>query len=316
MKSNYLSICDVPGILVGHVHDDVGKTGCTVIIPEKGAVAGVDIRGSAPGTREIETIRMGRLIPKVDAVLLTGGSAFGLDAAGGVQQFLEEKKVGFDVGVTTVPIVPTAVIFDLHEGDHTVRPDKAMGYAAAQNASRQYPGEGRIGVGRGATVGKLLGPANAMKGGMATLSTVVRKSVVGVLVVVNAVGDIVEGDGGKILAGAVDPDSGRLLDSEKYLLSHSVGEFPARANTTLAVVATDARLNKEEATQLARMAQCGFARAIRPAHTPFDGDLCLVLSLGQSDGDVTALGSAATNLIAESIRRAARAGNHDDQAAS
>jgi L-aminopeptidase/D-esterase-like protein len=310
MSALQKSICDVAGIKVGHAQHDDAKTGCTVIIPEHGAVAGVDVRGSAPGTREIEAIKPVRLVPTIHAILLTGGSAFGLDAAGGVQQFLEERNIGYDVGVAKVPIVPAAVIFDLSEGDPNIRPDKKMGYEAAASATSKPPREGRVGAGRGTTVGKVAGYAYRMKGGIGTASARLGESTVGALVVVNAFGDIVDPNSGKIIAGARDPHSGRFLNSEEYLKTHAVAPlFPIATNTTLAVVATDAHLTKEEAIKVAQMAQDGLSRAIRPAHTPFDGDLVFCLATGDKSGSVLSLGALAAELVAESIVRAVKIAN-------
>ncbi|MFQ5752280.1 MAG: P1 family peptidase, partial [bacterium] len=280
------SICDVPGIKVGHAQNDSAKTGCTVIMLANGAVGGIDIRGSAPGTREVETLKPVRLVPKIHAVLLTGGSAFGLDASGGVQQFLEEQNIGYDVGVTKVPIVPSAVIFDLREGDSKIRPDKNMGYKAALNASTQPLQEGRVGAGRGATVGKVLGHEYHMKGGVGTCSAKIGDFYIGVLVIVNALGDVVDPNSGKIVAGARDPKTGDFLDSNEYLKTNQIEPFQPATNTTLAVVATDAQLTKEEVIKVAQMAQDGLSRAIRPAHTPFDGDIVFSLSVGEKQGNL------------------------------
>lgn len=307
------SICDVPGIKVGHAQDDHGKTGCTVILPDNGAVAGVDIRGSAPGTREVETLQPVRLVPKVHAILLTGGSAFGLDAAGGVQQFLEERNIGYDVGVAKVPIVPAAVIFDLREGDPNIRPDKQMGYTAAKQATSKAPQEGRVGAGRGATVGKVAGYEFRMKGGVGTNSLKLGEILVGCIVVVNAFGDVVDPNSGKIIAGA--RDSGQFINCAQYLKTHFVEPFPvepfrAASNTTLAVIATDALLTKEDAIKVAQMAQDGLSRAIRPVHTPYDGDLVFCLSVGNKRGNVTTIGVAAGELVADAIVRAVKIANH------
>ncbi|MFQ5649631.1 MAG: P1 family peptidase [bacterium] len=303
------SICDVPGIRVGHAQNDEARTGCTIVLPVGGAVAGVDIRGSAPGTRDIETIKLVRLVPRIDAVLFTGGSAFGLDATGGVLQYLEERGLGFDTGVVPVPIVPTAVVFDLYEGDAKVRPDKQMGYEAAGNASADRPLEGRVGAGRGATVGKVLGPRNCMKGGVGTACDRLGDLFVGALVVVNAMGDIVDAQNSAIIAGARNPESGDFVDAEHYLKSHTVAGIKAGTNTTLAVVATDARLSREEITKVAQMAQDGFARVIRPAHTPFDGDLIVGLSVGEKAGETLSIGSAAVEVVARAILRAVSTAN-------
>lgn len=304
------SICDVPSILVGHAQNDDAKTGCTAIIPEHGAVGGIDVRGSAPGTREIETLKPVRLVPQIHALLLTGGSAFGLDASGGVQQFLEERDIGYDVGVTKVPIVPSAVIFDLREGDPKVRPDKEMGYLAASQASDSAPAEGRVGAGRGATVGKILGHENGMKGGIGTCSDKVGEVTIGALAVVNALGDVVSPTTGGVIAGARDRETGTFANCERYLKEHPGLPFPpGNSNTTLGVIATDAKLNKEDCIKIAEMAQDGLSRAIRPAHTPFDGDLVFCLSVGQKEGSVMTLGSVAANLMTEAIVRAVTIAN-------
>ncbi len=304
------SICDVPGLNVGHAQNDVAKTGCTVILPENGAVGGVDIRGSAPGTREIESLHPVRLVPKLNAILLTGGSAFGLDASSGVQQFLEEKGIGFDVGVTKIPIVPAAVIFDLREGDYRIRPDKEMGYAAASRAAKSHPEEGRVGAGRGATVGKILGQEYCMKGGIGTWSEKVGDITLGALVVVNALGDIFQPMTNTKLAGAVNPKTGKFYDTMQHLRKNPPKSFDPSTNTTLAVVATDAQLTKEQTIKLAQMAQDGLSRTIKPAHTPFDGDIVFALSVGDKDDvNITALGAIAAELVAESIVRAVKIAN-------
>jgi len=303
------SICDVPGILVGHAHNLQAMTGCTVMLPQDGAVGGVDVRGFAPGTREIESMRPTRLVPRVNAVLLTGGSAFGLDATGGVQQFLEERDIGFDTQAARVPIVPSAVIFDLAVGDARVRPDRAMGYQACENARSDAVEEGAVGAGTGATVGKICGHDKAMRGGVGTASWRSGDLVVGALAVVNALGDVIDPDGGGIIAGARDPDSGRFLDAAKFIKENRVVPFPPGSNTTLAVVATNAALSKEDAARLAVMAQVGVERTIRPVHTPYDGDIVFALSVGQVSADIMTLGVVAGDLVATSILRAVRIAN-------
>ncbi|MFQ5707489.1 MAG: P1 family peptidase [bacterium] len=309
------SICDVPGIRVGHAQNETAKTGCTVVLPETEAVGGIDIRGSAPGTREVETLKPVRLVPGIHGLLLTGGSAFGLDAAGGVQRYLEERNIGYDVGVTKVPIVPAAVIFDLREGDFRIRPDKKMGYEAAASTQSKGVQEGSVGAGTGATVGKILGQEHCMSGGIGTTSLSVHGVTVGALVVVNALGDVVDPKTGAILAGALDPQTGEFVNTEKYLVQHSVQPLQSLNNTTLAVVATDASLNKEEAIKVAQMAQDGLGRVIRPAHTPFDGDVVFCLSVGGGDKkcDLMSLGTAAAELVAESIVRAVKIANNPTQ---
>ncbi len=306
MASQRDSICGVPSILVGHAQNDDAGTGCTVILPENGAVAGVDIRGSAPGTRDIEAIKLVRLVPKIDAVLFSGGSAFGLGAADGVQCYLEEQGVGFDVGVTTVPIVPSAVIFDLYGRDHRIRPEKQMGYDAAANAVSGPVAEGRVGAGRGATVGKLSGFEKCMLGGVGTACEEVAGISVGALAVVNAVGNIISPETGEVVAGARDAEGGHFLD---YMKQRGDSLFAAPTNTTLAVVATDAAFTKEEITKVAQMAQDGLARAINPAHTPFDGDLVIALSVGERQADILTVGAVAAEVVAKSIVRAVKVAN-------
>ena len=299
------ALCDVPGIRIGHAQNPVARTGCTVVIPDGGAVAGVDVRGSAPGTREIESMRPVRLVQQVHAILLTGGSAFGLDASGGVQQYLEEHGVGFDVGVARVPIVPAAVIFDLAVGDASVRPDKKMGYRAAENASDHDTSAGQIGAGSGATVGKIHGPEHAMPGGLGQASEVIGGAVViAALAVVNAFGDVVDPDSGRILVGARDK-SGRFVDTMAQFRARGAHfTSPWSGNTTLAVVATNAKLSKEEAIKVAQMAQDGLARAIRPVHTLVDGDIVFALSCGNVRCDSAIVGSIAAEVVARAIVRA------------
>ncbi len=300
------SITDVPGIRVGHVHDERALTGCTVILPEECAQIGVDVRGSAPGTCEIEAIRTVRLVPCAHAVLLTGGSAFGLEAVSGVRRWLEERGVGFDTGIVRVPIVPAAVIFDLGVGDPAVRPDARWGYKVCEASSREENRQGRVGAGIGATVGKLLGQEKAMWGGLGMASESVGDVTVGALAVVNALGSVVDPSSGRVVAGPRGED-GTPLDSAEILRGQVTFPFPT--NTTLAVVATDAALTREQATKVAQMAQDGLARAIRPAHTMLDGDIVFALSVGDKQLDVTALGAVAADVVAEAIVRAVQVSN-------
>jgi L-aminopeptidase/D-esterase-like protein len=307
------SITDIPGILIGHDTDAENKTGCTVILcPPDGAVGGADVRGPAPATRETDLLRPGHLVERVNAVLLTGGSAFGLDAAAGVMRFLEEKQIGYDTGVARVPIVPAAAIFDLAVGSAAVRPNAEAGYRACVAATSGAVAEGRVGAGTGATVGHLLGPQFTSPGGLGTASqSIGKKVIVAALVVVNALGDVVDPRTGEILAGTRKPVVGGWLDSASAIKSGLVGAFyesplRARTHTTIGVVATNAALTKEQANLVAMMAHDGFARAIRPAHTLYDGDALFVLSAGKQDGDVTAIGHAAAEVVAEAIVRAVR----------
>ncbi|MFH1486251.1 MAG: P1 family peptidase [Chloroflexota bacterium] len=302
------AITDVAGIKVGHYTNEKGPTGCTVVLCEAGAVGGVDVRGSATGTRETDALRPVSLVQEVHAVFLSGGSAFGLDAAGGVMRFLEERGIGFQTSAARVPIVPAAIIYDLSIGDPTIRPGADEAYQACQNASGGDVPEGSVGAGTGATVGKALGPRRATKGGVGTASQLIGQDiVVGALAVVNAFGDVVNPNTGEILAGP-RPEGGRGFLSTLELMSRSEARMPPlRTNTTLGVVATNATLNKEQTNKLAQMAQDGLARAICPAHTMVDGDVVFALSLGKGNGktfDVSALGAVAAQVLAQAIIRA------------
>ena len=272
------AITDVAGIEVGHDTDLEGLTGCTAVLCRDGAVAGVDVRGPAPGTRETDVCRPGRLVDRVHAVALCGGSAFGLEAASGVARHLADEGVGFDAWVARVPIVPAAVIFDLGLGA-PAWPDLEAGRRAAAAASGAPPEQGCVGAGTGATVGKMLGPQNATKGGLGTASVRAGGATVGALVVVNAGGDVLDPGTGGIVAGARDPRTGAFADSVGLILGGAEPPPPG-AQTTLAVVATDAVLSVEQANHLASMAHDGLARTIRPAHTMFDGDTAFTLATG------------------------------------
>ena len=310
------TITDVPGIRVGHAHDGEAITGCTVVLCPQGAVGGVDQRGGAPGTRETDLLGPMHLVNKVHGVLLTGGSAFGLDAATGVMRFIEEQGVGFDAHVAKVPIVPAAVLFDLEIGRADVRPDAAMGYLACQNASKDPPQEGNVGAGMGAKVGSILGMAGAMKSGIGSASRDLGgEAVVGALIAVNAFGDVVDPASGEILAGARPAKLGpmRLGGDARFADTLSVMKgmagklalrFASRGNTVIGVVATNAQLTKEEVNKVAQMAHDGIARAIRPAHTMLDGDTLFALSTGGKSVDVNIVGAYAAEVVAEAIVRA------------
>ena len=307
------SLIDVSGLRVGHAVRCERPTGCTVVLcgPD-GALAGVDVRGAAPGTRETDLLRPENLVDRVHAVLLSGGSAFGLDAATGVMRWLEARGHGFPVGPARVPIVPAAVLFDLWLGDATVRPDADTGFAACEAAAAGGPvAQGSVGAGAGATVGKLFGIGRAMKGGIGTASLKVGAVTVGALVAVNAIGDVVEPDTGAVLAGMRDPASGRPEGTVRALLQ---GRLPERAlagmATTIGVVATDAKLDtKAQAQRIATMAHDGLARTIRPVHTPTDGDAIFALATGASGrpGDATVLGAMAAEAVARAVVNAVRA---------
>jgi L-aminopeptidase/D-esterase-like protein len=298
------AITDVPGIRVGHYTDLEAATGCTVVLCEDGAVAGVDVRGSAPGTRETDLLRPMNLVERVHAVLLSGGSAFGLDAAGGVVRYLEEKGVGFETPAAKVPGVPAAILFDLGIGRPDVRPGPDEGRRACLDAGDGPVAEGTVGAGTGATVGKLLGPALATKGGIGTASVALGDGViVAALVAVNPFGDVVDPATGRIVAGTRHPDGG-FADSSR-LLREGLSAPPTLAvNTTIGVVATNAALTKEQVNKVAQMAHDGMARAVRPCHTMYDGDTTFALALGEAAADVTVVGSVAAEVFAEAIVRA------------
>ena len=302
------TITAISGLKVGHATDEKARTGCTVILCESGGVAGVDVRGSAPGTRETDAIRPGGLVEKVHAILLTGGSAFGLDAAGGVVQFLEERGIGFPAGPVRVPIVPSAVIFDLGIGNPKVRPDREMGYHACVNATNARIEMGQVGAGTGATVGK--GPGlQSSNGGVGSACRVLKSGLmVGAIVIVNAVGNVVDPTTGKIIAGAKDPETGEFVNIIERLSELGKNDqFQApNTNTTIGVVATDAALSPTEVTKVAQMAHDGLARSIHPVHTMFDGDTVFALSTGTHDAPVNAVGVIAAEVMAEAVCRAVK----------
>ncbi|MFN7930673.1 MAG: P1 family peptidase [Blastocatellia bacterium] len=310
-QTNKTAITDVAGIKVGHFTDKRRPTGCTVILTEAGATAGVDVRGSAPGTRETDLLDPKNLVQQVHAIVLSGGSAFGLEAATGVVKYLEEHGIGFDVGVAKVPIVPAAILFDIGVGDAKIRPDAAAGYEACKNATDKPPTEGNVGAGTGATVGKLFGANRGMKGGLGTAAIKLPSGVtVGAIVAVNAVGDVFDPGTGKMIAGARTPDGKKLMGTMAALLR---GENPppilGGTNTTIGVVATDAKLTKAECQKIAQMAHDGLARTINPAHTMFDGDTIFALATGQSakPANVTLLGALAAEAMAQAVVRAVKA---------
>ncbi|MDZ7331647.1 MAG: P1 family peptidase [candidate division KSB1 bacterium] len=305
------SICDVPGIMVGHAQDEVARTGCTVILPRQPVIASVEVRGLAPGSRELDLLDPVRTISHVHAILLTGGSAFGLDSAQGVVQFLEEQNIGYDTGIAKVPLVPAAVIYDLGVGSAQVRPDRAMGYLAANQAHPNNDSRGLVGAGTGATVGKFAGHSFAMNGGLGTCSGMIDdRIIVGVMVVVNALGNIIDPISGQTIAGARDPDTHQFIDPALIITNPQSLSFARLSNTTLAVVATNAQLNKAEAKRLAQMATTGITRTTYPAHTPFDGDVVFALSTGELPRvDLFRIGLLASNLIADAIIQAVKVTN-------
>ena len=299
----------ISGFRVGHGTDTNGCTGCTVILCPEGTVGGVDIRGSAAGTREMDALSPMHLVPHVHAVLLAGGSAFGLDAAGGVMRYLEEHGIGFDVQVTHVPIVPAAILFDLRLGDYRARPDAQMAYQACRRATSGPIEEGSVGAGTGATVGKLLGMPRATKSGLGTAAVELNGGLrVAALVAVNAFGDVRDPATSRVIAGMrTAPESREFADTAAAMrCGTSPGGYRAE-NTTLAVVATNARLTKLQATKMAQVAQHGLVRTISPVHTTFDGDLVIGLATGEVEAEPNGVGLAAADVVAEAVVRAIKA---------
>jgi L-aminopeptidase/D-esterase-like protein len=301
------AITDVTGIEVGHFTDTRRPTGCSVILARQGAVAGVDVRGAAPGTRETDLLQPSNLVERVHAITLSGGSAWGLDAASGVMQWLEEQGIGLPVGFGLVPIVPAAVLFDLPVGDHRVRPDARAGYAACAAATGGAPAQGNVGAGAGALVGKIFGIAHAMKGGIGTASLSVDGVMVGAIVACNAVGDVVDPFTGAVIAGARTVDGLGLRDSRAALLAgQPIAPLLAGTNTTIGVIATDAVLSKAQAQRLAQVAHDGLARTINPVHTMLDGDTLFALATGQSGkaANMVLLATLAAEVTARAVVRA------------
>jgi L-aminopeptidase/D-esterase-like protein len=306
------SLTDVEGLKVGHWTDTRRPTGCTVVIAEKGAVAGVDVRGGAPGTRETDLLNPVNTVQQIYAVMLSGGSAFGLDTATGAMRYLDENNIGYKgMGGPNVPIVPAAILFDLGVGDAKIRPNAESGYKACQAATTGPVQEGIVGAGAGATIGKLMGPQFAMKSGLGSASIRVGDTgvVVAAMVAVNAVGDIWDRHTGKVIAGArsATPGGDGLAHAmDRLLEGHAMVIPQAGTNTTLGVVATNAALTKDEATKMAQMAQDGYARAINPAHTPYDGDTIFALSTGTFNGRVWvgAIGAVAAVAMSRAVIRA------------
>ena len=307
-------LTDVDGLKVGHAQNDEALTGCTVVLAEKGAVGGVDQRGGAPGTRETDLLRPMHMVDKVHGIVLSGGSAFGLDAATGVVKYLEEKGIGFNSGPVKVPIVPAAVLFDLGIGSSSIRPDAAMGYEACLNATDGIFATGNVGAGTGATVGKIFGMGQAMKSGIGSASMDIGGGViVSALVAVNAFGDVVDPSTRRIIAGARPVQAGPItiggkeqfantLDVMKSITGRTIMTFAsAAANTVIGIVATNANLNKEETNKVAQMSHNGLALTIRPAHTMFDGDTIFAIATGKRNADVNIVGAFAVEVMAQAV---------------
>jgi L-aminopeptidase/D-esterase-like protein len=310
------SITDIPGIRVGQAQDNQAMTGVTVILCDARTTGGVDQRGGAPGTRETDLLLPMHLVQYVHAVVLAGGSAFGLDAASGVVRYLEEKKIGYDTGFAHVPIVPSAILFDLGVGSAKVRPTPEMGFQACINASKLPPAQGNAGAGTGASVGKILGMGQAMKSGIGTASQAIGGGIiVGAIIAVNAFGDVVDPFSRKILAGARPITSGPIhiggtglfadtLEVMRSMLGRTALSLASHQNTIIGVVATNAILNKEETNKVAQMAHNGLALSIRPAHTMFDGDTIFALATNKRRADVNRVGAFAAEVVASAIANA------------
>lgn len=299
-----IKIQDIDGFKLGHATNLNAGTGCTVVICENGASAGVTVRGGAPGTRETDLLNPSEMIQKINALVLSGGSAFGLDSCAGVMEYLEKKNIGHDVGITKVPIVCSAVLFDLTCGSHLIRPDKQMGLSACIN-SESYSEDinGNIGCGTGATVGKFFGMDKAMKGGFGSYALQIGDLKIGAIVGVNALGDIRNPETYKILAGAIDSKNS-FLDTEKSIFNYLNKNSSFKGNTTIGAIICNAKLNKAENKKISSMAHNAFARTIYPAHTMFDGDTIFSLSNGDKIFDISTLGTLATKVMEKAVIRA------------
>jgi len=302
-----IAISDIEGIKVGHDQDLDAATGCTVVIGEEGLTAGVDVRGGAPGTRETDLLDPVNLVKQIHAVLLAGGSSFGLDAASGVMQYLEEKKIGFDAFVTKIPIVCGAVLFDLTIGDHKVRPDKKMGYQACLNANEPGYEEGSVGAGAGATVGKILGMERCMKSGLGIYCLQTGDLKIGAIAAVNCLGDVIDPGKEKTLAGVLDENRERCLNTEEIMIRQFADRKMAfGGNTTIGIIVTNSRLTKSEVNKVASMAHNGYGRTMRPAHTMFDGDTIFAVAAGKVVTDVSVAGLLAARTMEQAVIRAVK----------
>ncbi|WIV13324.1 P1 family peptidase [Proteiniborus sp. MB09-C3] len=302
-----IKFTDIDNIKVGHAQNFEAATGCTVIICERGASAGVDVRGGSPGTRETDLLNPVNMVQQIHAVMLSGGSAFGLDAASGAMKYLEEKNIGFDVQVTKVPIVCSAVLFDLAIGDYRVRPDLEMGYTACMNATNTECPNGNIGAGTGATVGKLLGFQRAMKGGLGSYALQVGDLKVGAIVAVNCLGDVVDPATGKVLAGLLNEDLKTFAGTENNMIANYDSKKNLfSGNTTIGVIATNGEFSKTEMNKIASMAHNGYARTMRPAHSIFDGDTIFALSTGNVQADISTVGFLAARAMEQAVINAVK----------
>lgn len=302
-----IKFTDIDEIKVGHSQNLEAATGCTVVICEKGAKAGVDVRGGSPGTRETDLLDSENLVDEIHAVMLSGGSAFGLDAASGAMKYLEEKGVGFDVQVTNVPIVCSAVLFDLVIGDYKTRPDIKMGYEACKNANNLECPNGNVGAGTGATVGKFLGVERSMKGGLGSYAVQIGDLQVGAIVAVNCLGDVIDPNTGEIVAGLLDENREKLVGTENILAQkYSEKKNLFSGNTTIGVIATNGIFSKSEANKLSSMAHNGYGRSMRPAHSIFDGDTIFTMSTGKVEADINVVGFLAAMVMERAVINAVK----------
>ncbi|MBN7772426.1 P1 family peptidase [Clostridium aminobutyricum] len=300
-----ISVKDIRGIRVGHAQNRTGGTGCTAIICENGAWAGVDVRGGGPATRETDLLKSENLVQQIHCVMLSGGSAYGLDACSGAMQYLEERNCGFDVGVGVVPIVCGASLFDLVVGDAGCRPDKAMGYEACRNAEEGITAEGNVGAGTGATVGKYLGRERLMKSGLGIYAVQIGEVQCAAVVAVNALGDVIDIETGKRLAGILNEDKTAISNTEELMYEEIADTRNVfSGNTTIGCIITNAKVTKPQANKLASIAHNGYARAIRPVHTSADGDTIFVMATGEAEVSQEALGALAAEVMAKAINRA------------
>jgi len=302
-----IKISEIKGIKVGHAQDVEGGTGCTVILCEEGACAGVDVRGGAPASRETELLRSENMVDRIHAVMFSGGSAFGLDACSGAMQFLEEKGAGLDVKIAKIPIVCGTCVFDINVGDPKCRPDKAMGYDACVAAEKGEPGEGNVGAGTGASVGKFFGRPRMMKGGVGIYAVQAGDVQCAAVVVVNAVGDVFDCETGEQIAGLLSEDKSKLISTVSVMYDE-IGKNRNlfSGNTTIGCIVTNAKLTKPQCNKLASITHDGFARAIRPVHTTADGDTIFVMSTGEVQVSPDGLGALASEVMAKAIGRAVR----------
>lgn len=306
---NEITINEIESFKIGHAQNEQAATGCTVIISENGAVAGVDVRGGSPGTRETDLLKSENLVDQVHAVFLSGGSAYGLDVGTGVMRYLEEREIGFDVQVAKVPIVPGAILFDLAIGEAHIRPDAAMGYQACRNSENTSHDllQGNSGAGMGATVGKCLGPSYSMKGGIGSYAVQIGDLKIGAIIAVNSFGDIIDPRTNEILAGVFDREKGIFLNTEKQLLNQlekATNRFSS--NTTIGTIVTNAKATKAEMNKIASIAHDGMARTMRPSHTLVDGDTLFAMTSNQVKVDLNSVGMLAVEVVEQAIIRAVK----------